>query len=92
MASGASVVAPRRRWLAVSPRDVQAQPLAYPEHADRIVIADLACALHVVQRRGRWLVLDGIHRLTKAEMLGYGDLEVFALSPRDIVAIASSVK
>lgn len=80
------------RWFAVSPRDVQAQPLAYPEHADRIVNADLACALHVVRRRGRWLVLDGIHRLTKAEMLGYGDLEVFALSPRDIVGIARSAK
>ena len=77
------------RWFAVSPRDVQARPHAYPEHAERIVNADLAFALHVVRRRDRWLVLDGIHRLTKAEILGYEVVEVFTLSASDLAAIAS---
>jgi len=41
-----------------------------------------------VRRHNRWLILDGIHRLTRAEMLGHDDVEVFTLSPKDIVTMA----
>ena len=75
-------------WFQLTPRDVRARPFAYPEHAGRVVRADLSYPLHVVRRRDRWLILDGIHRLTKAAMLGYDDARVVTLRPTDILAIA----
>ena len=75
-------------WFQVTPRDFLAHQSAYPEHAVRVASADLAYPVHVVRRHNRWLILDGIHRLTRAEMLGHDDVEVFTLSPKDIVTIA----
>ena len=64
------------------------QPSAYPEHELRVASAELAYPLHVVRRRGRWLILDGIHRLTKAEMLGYSEVEASTLGADDVARIA----
>jgi len=75
-------------WFQITPRQFQAQPAAYPEHAARVANADLSYPLHVVLRRGRWVILDGIHRLTKAEMLGHEDVRVSTLTPVQIAMIA----
>ena len=74
-------------WFQVTPRDFLAQPTAYPEHAERVANADLSHPLHVIRRRGRWLILDGIHRLAKAEMLGLSDVDVSTLAPEDLANI-----
>ncbi len=65
-----------------------ALPTAHPEHADRVANADLSYPLHVVLRRQRWLILDGIHRLVKAEMLGLSEIVVATLSPADVAKVA----
>jgi len=78
-------------WFQVTPKDFQAHPSAYPEHAERVASAELAYPLHVVRRRHRWLILDGIHRLIKAEVRGHDDLQVSTLRPMDIATIATSV-
>ncbi len=75
-------------WFQITPNEVLARPSAYPEHAQRVASADLSCPLHVVRRRHRWLILDGVHRLTMAELLGYADVQVFTLTAKDIAAIA----
>ena len=75
-------------WFQITPRQFQAHPAAYPEHAERVASADLSYPLHVVPRRGRWLILDGIHRLTKAELLGREDIQVATLTPVHIATIA----
>ncbi len=74
-------------WFQLTPQDVQAKPLAYAEHAERIARAELSYPLHIVRRRDRWLILDGIHRLAKADMLAYDDVQVLTLSPMDIAKI-----
>lgn len=75
-------------WFQVSPWAVLAQPSSHPEHWRRINQADLAHPLHVLRRRRRWLILDGIHRLAKAELLARDQIDVLALSPTDLERIA----
>ena len=75
-------------WFRVTPREFLARPEAHPEHAGRVANADLAYPVHVVMRHGRWLILDGIHRLVKAEMTGSEDIAVLTLAPAHIDEIA----
>jgi hypothetical protein len=74
-------------WFEVTPREFLARPEAHPEHADRIANADLSYPLHVIRRGRRWLILDGIHRLVRAEMLGLSDIAVSTLVPTDLAKI-----
>ena len=75
-------------WFQVTPREYLSRPDAHPEHADRVASAELSYPLHVIRRRERWLILDGTHRLTKAEMLGLRDIVVSTLTPTDLASIA----
>lgn len=75
-------------WFQVTPQEVLARPSGYLEHAQRIARADLSYPLHVVRRRHRWLILDGVHRLARAQLLGYTKVEVFTLTAEEIAAIA----
>ena len=75
-------------WFRVAPHEVPARPSAYPEHAERIASADLSYPLHVVRRRHRWVILDGVDRLAKADLLGYTDVQAFTLTTEDLAAIA----
>ncbi len=77
-----------RSWFQITPRQFQANPALYPEHAQRIAHADLSYPLHIVRRRQRWLILDGIHRLLQHEVLGHEVLDVLILTPDDVVSIA----
>jgi hypothetical protein len=75
-------------WFQVTPREFLSCPDAYPEHVARIASCDLSFPLHVVRRRHRWLILDGIHRLVKAELRGMPSVEVSPLSARHVAMIA----
>jgi hypothetical protein len=75
-------------WFQITPAQFRANPAAYPSHAHRIARADLSHPSHVVRRRERWLILDGIHRLLKADMLGHDAIEVLTLTAADVARIA----
>ncbi len=74
-------------WFQVTPRQFLAHPADHPEHADRVANADLSYPLHVIRRRDRWLILDGIHRLVKAELGGLSDVVVSTLTSADLAKI-----
>lgn len=57
-------------FFVLRPLDVLARPSDYDEQWRRTLAADLARPLDVVLRRGRWFVLDGVHRLLKSVALG----------------------
>jgi hypothetical protein len=57
-------------WFVVRPRDVLGDPDAHPEHRDRIARADLRWPIDVMHHQGRWVMLDGLHRLAKAVQAG----------------------
>jgi len=74
-------------WFRVTPGEFLAHPSAHSEHVDRVARADLSYPLHVIRRRDRWLILDGIHRLVKAELLGLRDILVSTLEAQDLAWI-----
>jgi len=52
------------------------EPKKYPDRIDRIMKADLDYPLDIMHWKGRWLLLDGLHRLAKAKMTGLKKVRV----------------
>jgi hypothetical protein len=59
------------RTLALRPRDVAAHPEHYQADYERALAADLSRPINVINLRGRWVVMDGLHRLLKAWTCGH---------------------
>jgi hypothetical protein len=76
MASGPALLALRRPALQVTPAQVKVDPAHYEEHYQRTVAADLGYPLDLLLRNDRWVILDGVHRLLKADVLGLGNVRV----------------
>ncbi len=71
----------------VSPVEVRRDPRKYAVQYARVMAADLAYPLYVVRWGSRWTILDGVHRLLKAEILGWDTVEVYVLEPEQLAAI-----
>lgn len=52
------------------PWELIKDPQKEPTHYRRVLGADLAHPLQIMRHKGRWLLLDGLHRLTKAYLEG----------------------
>jgi len=75
------------RWFRVTPRAVLDDRGGFAEHARRIEQANLARPLHAIRRRGRLVVLDGLHRLVKADLDHRASVEVVLLDAGDLGSI-----
>jgi hypothetical protein len=51
-------------------------PEKYPAEYARILGADLTHPLDIMFNKGRWLLLDGLHRLAKAKLNGLKTVNV----------------
>lgn len=49
----------------LKPRDVISNPKKYPEEYQRTLRADAGYPIDIMRWRGKWLILDGLHRLMK---------------------------
>ncbi len=58
------------RHFAVTPTDVRADPVRYRAHWERTLAADLRYPIHLLATAPRLRILDGVHRLLKAELTG----------------------
>lgn len=54
------------RDYCLSPREVLRQPYRYAAEYQRVVKASLVFPIEIVWLRGRWVILDGVHRMMKA--------------------------
>jgi hypothetical protein len=54
----------------IKPIDVVLHPELYPTDHLRMIHSDLAYPLDIMYWKNRWLLLDGLHRLLKAQILG----------------------
>lgn len=52
------------------------KPEQYPERLERIMKTDLSFPLDIMYWKKRWLLLDGLHRLTKARIKGLSKVTV----------------
>jgi hypothetical protein len=60
----------------VTPAQVKADPARYEEQYQRAMAADLGYPLDLLFRNDRWVILDGVHRLLKADVLGLSNVRV----------------
>ena len=51
------------------PREVIAQPALHENHWQRIIAAPLEYPLDLFEYNGRWVIMDGYHRLAKHHVL-----------------------
>ena len=60
----------------LKPNDVINFSKNHKKEYDRTMKADLSYPIDIMKNKGRWLILDGLHRLVKAKILGKNDVEV----------------
>lgn len=74
----------------VSPAQVRADPDKFRKHLRRAMAADLEYPIHLVEHKGRLVILDGYHRLLKAAMQGRREIDAMVLSQQDFDSICGS--
>ena len=72
----------------VTPRDVIERPGAHPAHDARVANAHVEDPLHVLHRHARWMVVEGMHRLVKADLDGESRVAVVPLGRSQLSQIA----
>lgn len=54
----------------LTPREVIDNPEAHKEEYERTMRADISHPIDIMENKGRWLILDGLHRLVKLYISG----------------------
>ena len=54
----------------LKPSEVMTHPEKEPTHWKKIEDADVSHPIDIMENKGRWLILDGLHRLVKLAMRG----------------------
>ena len=60
----------------LTPREVLENAETYQKEHERTMRADLAHPIDIMRNKGRWLILDGLHRLMKASVLNMDRVQV----------------
>jgi hypothetical protein len=61
---------------ALTPRQVLRSPFRYAKEYRRVRAASLVFPIEITRLKGRWLILDGIHRLARAHEDGLEEMMV----------------
>ncbi|MBM7783587.1 hypothetical protein [Tenggerimyces flavus] len=77
------------RFFAVTPREVASDPERHREQYERTLAADLSHPIHVLQRTDRLTILDGVHRLLKAQLQGARTITAKVVSPDQLSEIVT---
>ncbi|OGG17667.1 hypothetical protein A2721_03105 [Candidatus Gottesmanbacteria bacterium RIFCSPHIGHO2_01_FULL_47_48] len=70
------------------PREVIDKPENWKEEIDRTMKSNLEYPLDIMFWKGRWLLLDGLHRLVKASILGQKTVKVRKI-PKEVIPLIS---
>lgn len=63
-------------------REIIEHPEEYKEEYERTLKADLKYPIDIMENKGKWLILDGLHRLMKAYVSGSKSVSV-RIIPRE---------
>lgn len=74
---------------ALTPRQVLRSPFRYAREYQRVRAASLVFPIEITRLKGRWLILDGVHRLTRAHEDGLEEIMVRKV-PRAMLGPGSS--
>lgn len=64
----------------LSPRELIANFEIEIPHSKRVNQCDLSFPIHIYLHKDKWIILDGVHRFTKAVMLGHKTIQVKKVS------------
>ena len=67
-------------------------PEKYSDRYERIMNTDMSHPLDIMKWRGRWLLLDGLHRLTRARMENQNKVKVRKVPVAAIPQIKKDIK
>ena len=68
----------------LSPNQVILNPKLYKKEYNRVMMVDLKYPIDIMFNKGRWLILDGLHRLVKANVIGIKNVKVRKI-PRSVI-------
>ena len=68
----------------LTPWEVIKEPHIHSAHYKKIQQADLKYPIDIMKNKGRWLILDGLHRLMRAYIQGQKTVQVRKI-PRDMI-------
>ncbi len=71
----------------LSPNQVISDPVKFKVEYDRTMKADLSYPIDIMENKGRWLILDGLHRLVKAKILDHDKVSVRKIPRTEIPKI-----
>lgn len=71
----------------LKPREVIENPKKHLLEYGRTMASDLTYPLDIMDWKGRWLLLDGLHRLVKAHILGWKTIKVRKVPKEEILNI-----
>lgn len=71
----------------LSPNQVVSDPVKFKSEYDRTMETDLSYPIDIMENKGRWLILDGLHRLVKAKILGFDKISVRKIPRTEIPKI-----
>lgn len=77
------------RPYVLTPRDVIRQPYRYAEEYARTQRTSLVFPLDVTWHAGRWVILDGVHRLLKAHELRLDQVSVRKVPRKHLVPLGA---
>jgi len=69
----------------LKPREVIHFPDDHADEYKRTLQAELKYPIDIMENKGRWLILDGLHRLMKASIQGAKEVDVRVI-PRDKIS------
>lgn len=72
----------------LTPNEVIADRDKYREQYERVMKSDTTYPIDVMENRGRYVILDGLHRLTKCKILGMSETDVRIIPRSEIDNIA----
>src|SRR3989344_2765886 len=72
--------------------DVINNPKKYKKEYNRTLKSDMRFPIDIMRNKGRWLILDGLHRLMKAEILGMKKVRVRKIPRSEIPNISKRLK
>jgi hypothetical protein len=72
------------RRFQLSVRQVLTDPERYRAHHEKAARADTSYPIHIAERGGRWVVLDGYHRLLKTLLQGAPTIKVVKVRAQDL--------
>lgn len=71
-------------WYSLTPKDVMENPEKFKKEYERIMESDISYPIDIMENKGRFVILDGLHRLVKCKLLGMNKIKVRIIPRKEI--------